>query len=107
MSQREIVTLMHKLFRGDIDKSDGYVHVFTNEELDKNKIDDFLSSYIDTDTVYIYVTSQNAFECKTKDIYKNIKQHMKNHRLRIATPDFHVKILTEPTGVAVGSITNH
>jgi len=106
MNKREIVTLMHKLFPGDIDKSNGYEHIYKDDELDETMLNNFLAKYINTDNVFIYVNSQNAFECKTPNIYKCIQPHVKNERIRIATPDFNVKIITELTGVAAGSITN-
>ncbi|MEA1988326.1 MAG: hypothetical protein U9N57_03825 [Pseudomonadota bacterium] len=105
MNQREIITLMHKLFQSDIDKSDGYEHVFENDDLSEEKLNNFIKQYIETDKVLVYVNSQNAFECKTSSIYSKIKAFIKKDRIRIASPCFSGKILTETTGVAVGSLT--
>ena len=96
---------MHKLFAYDIDKSDGYKHLFTKDELDKSKLNELLQEYISSDTVLVYVNSQNVFECDKNELYKNIKPFIKNDRIRIASPDFNEKILTETTGVAIGSLT--
>ena len=74
---------MHKLFYGDIDKSDGYRHVFTNDELDPDKFNDVLDSYIETDITHVYIDSQNAFECQTNEVFEAIKMHFKTQMVEI------------------------
>ena len=97
---------MHKLFRSDIDNSDGYIHIYENDDLSEEKLNNILNKYIKTEFALIYINSQNAFETKTKDIYLKIKPYIKTERIRIASPCFNGKIITEPSGVAVGSLTS-
>ena len=77
MNKREIITLMHRLFYGDIDISDGYQHLYVNDELDESKYSEFIQSYIRGNTILIYVNSQEAIESNIKDSYLYVKQHMK------------------------------
>ena len=103
MNKREIITLMHKLFRGDIYSPDGYIHLFKNDCLDEKLLSNFLSKYNINDTILIYLDSNNVVECKANNSYKIIKEFVKSGRVRIADPDFKNRALIEPTGVGIGS----
>jgi hypothetical protein len=105
MNNREIITLMHKLFSGDIDTSDGYVHLFTNDELDISKYEAFVSSYIHDETVLVFINSQNVHHCTIHESFELVRDNMANNRIRLANENFSAKILIESTGVGVGNLT--
>jgi len=105
MNNRQIITLMHKLFRDDIDKSDGYVHLFTNDELDVSKYNAFVSSYIQDENILVYVNSQNVHYCSIKESFELVRKNMSNSRIRLANESFSAKILIESMGVGVGHLT--
>lgn len=106
MKERQIVTLMHKLFYGDIDTSDGYVHLFTDGTLDREKFEHFIRGYIQDRNLLIYVNSQRVFSCSLIDAYEIVKANLSDNRVRIANEAFSARIIIEPTGVAVGHLTN-
>jgi len=103
MNKREIITLMHKLFRGDIDTSNEYVHLFKNNELNETLFENFIETHITSDSVLIYLDSNNAVECKSNESYTHVNEYLKSGRVRIADPKFKNRVLIEPTGVGIGS----
>jgi hypothetical protein len=106
MNNREIITLMHKLFSGDIDTSDGYVHLFTNDELDISKYEAFVSSYIHGEAVLVFINSQNVHQCTIHESFELVRDNMANNRIRLANENFSAKILIESIGVGVGNLTS-
>ena len=106
MIERQIITLMHKLFYGDIDTSDGYVHLIKDNVLDRGMFERFVSGYIYDDILLIYVDSQNVFSCTLVEAFDIVKSNYSNGRIRIANKSFNAKIMIEPIGVGVGHLTN-
>ncbi len=97
---------MHRLFYSDIDTADGYKHLYKNNELDEKLYNEFIHSYINTDSILIYVNSQEAIETNIEESYSYVKEHVKNNRVRIADPEFKAKIILEPSGVGIGALTS-
>ena len=106
MEERQIITLMHKLFYGDIDTSDGYVHLIKEGTLDREVFGRFVGGYIHEDDLLIYVDSQNVFSCALIEAYDIVKSYFSSSRIRIANESFTARIIIEPTGVGVGHLTS-
>jgi len=106
MEERQIITLMHKLFYGDIDTSDGYVHLIKENALDREVFERFVGGYIHDELLLIYVNSQNVFSCSLVEAFDIVKSNYSSSRIRIANESFNARIIIEPTGVGVGHLTN-
>lgn len=106
MEERQIITLMHKLFYGDIDTNDGYVHLIKEDTLDRDVFKRFVGGYIHGEVLLIYVNSQIVFSCALNEAYDIVKPHFSNSRIRIANESFTARIIIEPTGVGVGHLTS-
>ena len=102
MNKREIQTLMNRLFYGDIDQSDGWHHLLSDGHLDKDLFEEFLFSYIETDTVLVYLNGQNAVQCKASEAHQIVKDLLVHGRVKMADPKFKGRVIIDPIGVGVG-----
>ena len=102
MESREIQTLMHRLFYGDINQSDGWRNLFKNGSLDQDLFEHFLASYITEDSVLIYLDSQHSIHCQKQDAFSHVSEFLKSGAVRMSDPRFKAKILINPIGVGVG-----
>ncbi len=84
MGKREIITLMHKLHYGDINTSDGYVHLMVNGSLDREKFEQFVRRYITEDNLLLYADSQNVMWGGIQEAFAFTQEHMLSNRIRVA-----------------------
>jgi len=106
MGKREIITLMHKLHYGDINTSDGYVHLMVNGSLDREKFEQFVRRYITEDNLLLYADSQNVMWGGIQEAFAFTQEHMLSNRIRVASMDFLAKLIIEPTGVGAGHLAS-
>ena len=102
MNNREIQTLMNRLFYGDIDQSDGWCHLMKDESLDKALFEEFVAKYVEADTVLVYLNSQNSVQCEIAEAYQVTKEYLKLGRVKMADPKFKARLIIDPIGVGVG-----
>lgn len=103
MDAREITTLMHRLFRGDIPQTDGWVHLIVDGEFDRSRVDSLINRYIQGDELLLFVNAQHCVSSTRVDAFTHIKSLLPHGTVRIADPRFHARILINQIGVGVGS----
>ncbi|VEE16534.1 hypothetical protein [Ectopseudomonas mendocina] len=103
MDARQITTLMHKLFYGDIPHNDGWVHLMIDDALSHNKVNDLIEKYIKGDELLIFVDPQHCAYSNKSAAFEHIKTLIKYGVIRIADPRFHGRILINPIGVGTGN----
>jgi hypothetical protein len=107
MTNREIITLMHKLSQGRIGPSGDWVRVFNDsEELDERKFSKLLKDAMQSDIVLIYQSSINVTEAKASEAFEIVAQFIKHGVVKIANPRFTSQIEIDPLGVGAAYRTN-
>ncbi len=103
MNARQITTLMHKLFYGDISQADGWVHLFENGELNQARVDSLISRYIEGDELLLFVNAQHCAHTNRFSAFPYVRDFLNYGVVRIADLKFRARILIHPIGVGVGS----
>lgn len=104
MNQREITTLMHKLFYGDIPQTDGWVHLMEDGELIPEHVMSLLDSYIEGDELLLFVDPQHCTSSSKAEAFAHIKNLLAHGNIKIADPHFRARVLINSSvGVGVGS----
>lgn len=101
MTNREITTLMHRLFDGDLGPAD-YVHLMVDDKLDRARVNALLAHFIPGEQLLIFVTSNHCTFSNRTEAFEKIEQLMQLGRVIIADPKFHGHVMIEPLGVGVG-----
>lgn len=101
MTSREITTLMHRLFRGDLGPVD-YVHLMVQGQLDRARVDSLLDRYIRGDEVLIFVDSNRCAASRREFAFGFIQEFMQHGRVKVADPRFQGRVIIEPSGVGAG-----
>lgn len=103
MTPREITTLIHRLFYGDISHDDGWVHLMLNSELCEERVVSFIDKYFDSSELLLFVNSQHCMSSSKMEAFGNIKHLLFLGIVRIADPRFQTRALINPIVVGVGS----
>jgi hypothetical protein len=104
MNRREIITLMHRLFYGDLPNGDAYVLLGTDSsKLERVKVDALLDRYIDGPDVLLFVNENNCLAVRKGEAFKHIERMIQLGRVKVADPRFHGRVIIEPSGVGAGS----
>ncbi|MNG17244.1 hypothetical protein D3C85_972130 [compost metagenome] len=103
MDARQITTLMHKLFYGDISQEDGWVHLVVDGRLNCDKVNQLINRYITGDEVLLFVDPQHCAFSSKENAFSHVEQLIEHGTVRIADPRFNARILISPIGVGVGS----
>jgi len=103
MTNREITTLMHRLFPGDLGPVD-YVHLMVDGQLDRARVDALLDRYIRGDEVLIFVDINHCAAKQRKDTFNCIREFIQYGRVRVADPRFQGRVIIEPLGVGAGEL---
>lgn len=103
MDARQITTLMHKLFYGDIPQNDGWVNLMIDDTLSRNRVNDLIEKYIKGDELLIFVDPQHCVHSNKSVAFEHIEILIKYGTIRIADPCFHGRILINPIGVGAGN----
>ena len=103
MDARQITTLMHRLFYGDIPHVDGWVHLVVDGKLNRDKVNQLINRYIAGDEVILFVDTQNCAFSSKENAFQHVEKLIEHGTVRIADPIFHARILINPIGVGVGS----
>ena len=107
MTNREITTLMHRLFGSDLGPLD-YVHLIVDDQLDRTQVDVLLDRCIPGDELMIFVNSKHVAFSKRDEAFEYIRDFMRQGRVKIADPKFHGRVIIEPLGVGAGrALTSH
>ena len=107
MTNREIITLMHKLSCRHLGPSGDWVSVFDdNDNLDKTKFNRLLFSSIKSETVLIYCNENNLAESSLEDAYSIVSEYIKIGTVNLADPRFTSQVEVEPIGVGAKYRTN-
>jgi hypothetical protein len=107
MTNREIITLMHKLSHGRIGPCGNWVRVFNDsEELDERKFSKLFEDTIQSDIVVIYQSSINVTEAKASEAFEIVAQFVKHGVVKIADVRFTSQIEIDPLGVGAAYRTN-
>lgn len=102
MTNREITTLMHRLFRGDLGPGE-YDHLMVDDQLDRARVDDLLERYIPGDGLLIFVDRNHCVLSSRASAFEYVREFMPHGRVRIANPSFRGRVIIEPLGVGAGS----
>lgn len=102
MDKRVIQTLMHRLFYGDIDQSDGWRHLVKDGHFNRELFESFLDSYIPGESVLIYQSSHRAVHCQKPEAFEHVVTFLPTGPVHIADPRFRARLLINPIGVGVG-----
>ena len=103
MNARQITTLMHKLFYGDIPHNDGWLHLMVGDSIDRNSVNGLIEKYIKGDELLIFVDPQHCVYSNKSAAFEHIETFIKRGTIRIADPNFHGRILINPIGVGCGN----
>jgi hypothetical protein len=103
MTDREITTLMHRLFWSSSVGSDPFVHLMVNDALDESRVHSLLDRYIQGDELLMFVNSQHCAFSSRRDAFANLKSLLQHGTVRIADPRFRGRVIIEPLGVGTGS----
>jgi hypothetical protein len=104
MEPRQITTLMHRLFYGDIPDTDGWAQLMVNGELNAERVNSLINRYIKTENLLLFVNSQHCAYTLKSDAFEHTKKLILHGTVRIADPQFHARILISQIGVGVGSV---
>jgi hypothetical protein len=102
MTNREITTLMHRLFRSDLGPGE-YVHLMVDGQLDRARVDELLARHIPGDELLIFVDRNHCAFSTREKAFEHIREFMPHGRVRIADPRFQGRAIIEPLGVGAGS----
>ena len=103
MNQREITTLMHRLFIGSLPGNDAWVHLMQDGRLNERKVMALIEEYIRGDTLLLFVNAQNCLRCSKAEAFAHVERLHAMGSLRIADPAFNGRVLIEPSlGVGAG-----
>lgn len=103
MTDREITTLMHRLFWSRWIGPDPYVHLMVNDALDEGRVRSLLDQYIQGDELLLFVNPQHLAFSSRRAAFGHIKSLLQHGAVRIADPQFQGRVLIEPLGVGTGS----
>lgn len=102
MTNREITTLMHRLFPGDLPGAGEYVHLMSDDELSRERVDALLNRYIVGNELLIFVNRNYCAFSGRAEAFEYIREFMLHGRVKIADPRFRGKVIIEPLGVGAG-----
>ena len=102
MTNREITTLMHRLFRSNLGPGE-YVHLMVDDQLDRARVDDLLARYIPGDDLLIFVDRNHCAFSSRENAFENVRKFMPHGSVRIADPRFQGRVIIEPLGVGAGN----
>jgi len=102
MTNREITTLMHRLFPGGLGPTD-YVHLMVEGGLDRARFGALLDSYIPGDELLIFVDRNHCAFSNREQAFEFVRDFMEHGRVRIADPRFQGRVIIEPMGVGTGT----
>ncbi len=103
MTNREITTLMHKLFLGDLGPAD-YVHLMVDDQLDQARVGTLLDRYVPGDELLIFVDQNHCAFASRESAFQYILKFMQSGRVKIADPKFRGRVIIEPLGVGAGHV---
>ncbi|MGJ4748450.1 hypothetical protein ACQV5M_18970 [Leptospira sp. SA-E8] len=101
MNNREITSLMHRLFYGDLGPAD-YVHFMVDEKLDRIRVNSLLGRFIPGDEFLIYANSSHCALSSRSGAFEHSDRLMQLGRVKIADPRFEGRVIIEPSGVGAG-----
>lgn len=102
MTNREIATLMHRLFPGDLGPAD-YVHLMADDRLDRARLDELLDRCLPGEELLIFVNQNYCAFSDRQGAFAHIEEFMRIGRVRIADPKFRGRVIIEPSGVGAGN----
>ena len=102
MDNREITTLMHRLFRGELPAAGEYVHLMVDDRLDRARLHALLDRYIPGDQLLIFVDRNHCAFSDRQRAFEYVRDFMPHGRVRIADPRFRGRVIIEPLGVGAG-----
>ena len=103
MTNREITTLMHRLFRGDLGPGE-YVHLMVDDQLDRALVDDLLARCIPGSELLIFVDRNYCAFSNREEAFESIREFMPHGRVKVADPRFQGRVIIEPQGVGAGYV---
>jgi hypothetical protein len=101
MNNREITSLMHRLFYGDFGPAD-YVHLMVDDKLDRVRVNSLLERFIPGDEFLIFANSNHCALSSRADAFEHIDRFMQLGRVKIADPRFEGRVIIEPLGIGAG-----
>ena len=101
MTNREITTLMHRLFRGDLGPVE-YVHLTVDDQLERARVDDLLARFIPGSDLLIFVDQNHCAFSSREKAFENIRKFIPHGRVKIADSLFQGHVIIEPLGVGAG-----
>lgn len=102
MTNREITSLMHRLFRGGLGPGE-YVHLMVDDQLDRGRVDELLARFISGDELLIFVDRNHCAFSNRQKAFEHVREFMPHGTVRIADPRFRGCVTIEPLGVGTGS----
>lgn len=102
MTNREITTLMRRLFPGDLGPIE-YEHLMVEDRLDRTRVDALLDRYIRGDELLIFVDRNHCVSATRETAFDYIREFMGHGRVRIADRRFKGRVIIEPLGVGAGN----
>jgi hypothetical protein len=102
MTPREITTLMHRLFRFELQGADPYVHLMVGGVLDRGRVTSLLDKHIAGDELLIFQSRARAVTSRRGGAFEIISEFIRHGQVRIADPKFRGRVIIEPMGVGAG-----
>jgi hypothetical protein len=105
MTNREITTLMHRLFPTDLGPIE-YVHLMVDDRLNSARLNALLDYYIPGDEVLIFGDRNHCVSSSRELAFDFVQNFMQHGRVRIADPQFRGRVIIEPLGVGGGTLAS-
>ena len=98
MTNREMTTLMHRLFPGDLPGAAEYVHLMVEGQLDRERFNALIDRYIPGNELLIFVNRNHCAVADRAGAFEHVRGFMAYGRVRIADPRFKGRVIVEPLG---------